>query len=134
MMLMSECQLCGKDEMRGASKNKNWVCNACKRQLYTMDPARYLGHKLECSVRRRGGSELPTMDTVKRVIEQCHGQSVISGEDDVSRLCLIAVDPSKPLDAHNMALVTSAESYALSRTRTLEQRLNVIYGRRQSHL
>jgi hypothetical protein len=129
---MAECQLCGKDEM-GVRKSLSWVCDPCKRQLYTMDPARYLGRKLERSMRSRGMRKgaFPSMDAVIRVIERCQRRSVISGEDDVTRLCLVAIDPSKPLDdEHNMTLVTSAESYALSRTRTLEQRLNLIHGHR----
>jgi hypothetical protein len=63
---------------------------------------------------------------VVQVLQRYSGRSALSGEDDVSRLCIVRIDPSKPWHVDNAILVTSAESYAISRMRTPEQRLRFI--------
>lgn len=127
------CRRCEKSEAEGAVFSPNrirrcdWHCNKCRRTERRTDPATRLSYKLQSSLHQRGQrEEFPGTPFVRQVLEQCGGKSVISGDDDVSRLCVVRVDPGKPWELDNAVLVTSGESSAISRTRTLEQRLRLM--------
>lgn len=127
------CRVCDMSEEEGAAFSPNrvrrcdWICNACRHKQRRADPVRHLAHKLQSSLRQRGEQEaFPGMCFVVQVLQRYSGRSALSGEDDVTRLCIVRIDPSKPWHVDNAILVTSAESYAISRTRTPEQRLRFI--------
>jgi predicted nucleic acid-binding Zn ribbon protein len=129
-MFHGVCRVCAKSEEQGATFSPSkcdWICNACRHAQRRADPVIHLANKLKTSLRQRGLQHaFPGMPFVSQVLERYRGQSAISGEDDVSRLCIVCIDPSKPWHLDNAILVTSSESYAISRTRTLEQRLRII--------
>ena len=96
-----------------------------------MDDARYVARKLAHVLRKRGlQAPYPGTDFVRRVLAKCEGQSVLSGERDVKRLCIVQVDPGQGWTPDNAVVVTSAEGYALSRTQDGACRQALLLGHR----
>jgi len=71
---------------------------------------------LASGLRKRGvKAPYPGAAFANAVLLKCQGKSVLSGESNVKRLCIVQVDPDAGWIVDNALLVTSAESYALCR-------------------
>ncbi len=92
-----------------------------------MRRAKLTASYLACALRKRGVcAPFPGTQMVRQVLAKCGGRSVMSGEDNVRRLCIARVDTELPWSVANAVLVTSAESYALSRTQDAECRRRLL--------
>ena len=125
-----QCRIC-----RGAGPfspsrvaHHNWICTPCNNRQANSDPARYMARKLSISLKRRGEEPTPELGTefVRQVMAKCEGQSVLSGEANLKRLCVARINDQQPWHVDNAVLVTSGESYALSQTRDAEQRMQLL--------
>lgn len=79
----------------------------------------------QLTTRKRGAPKVGTA-LVRQVINKCRGQSVLSGESDWKRLCVVRVDARSPWTLENTVLVTSAESYALTCLHNEERRTSTL--------
>ena len=98
------------------AKRSDWICHACCNARHNSDDARYLARKLASLLIKRGvhGSH-PGTAFVRQVIQRCSGRSVLSGERNVKKLCVVRVDQGKEWALDNAVLVTSQECGALTR-------------------
>lgn len=85
-----------------------------------------MARKQLCARKPGSANERAGTHLVRRIIIKCQGRSVLSGESNWKRLCVVRIDTEKPWSLENAVLVTSAESYALTtmkgrRTETLSK-------------
>jgi hypothetical protein len=99
------------------AKRSNYICSRCNNKQADSDPARYLAKKARKS---------PGTAFVRKVLEKCEGCSVLSGEREWKRLCVVRINPDEPWSLDNATLVSSGEGYALSRMKTKEQRIRFL--------
>jgi hypothetical protein len=94
----------------------NYVCNACANRTRDADVCRYIARKLADSLRRKGFSgPYPGVAFVRQVVARCNGKSILSGQANPRHLCIVLLDPEAGCTMDNAVLVTSTESYAISR-------------------
>lgn len=109
------------------AKSSNWICSSCANAARNADAACYLACKLASALRKRGErAPFPGTALAREVLAKCDGRSVLSGERNVRRLCIVRVAPELPWSSDNAVLVTSAEGYALSRAGDAECRRRLL--------
>jgi hypothetical protein len=112
------CRSCGHAIEMTLSRqlSYNYICNACSNRRRDADVCRYIARKLADSLRRKGQQRpYPGVAFVRQVVEQCHGQSTLSGNANLRHLCVVLKDVHGGYTLDNVMLVTSGESIALSR-------------------
>lgn len=108
------CRKCGSSKVAPSrAKRGNWICSPCNNKQINDDPARYMARKQMCNRRHKGQERVGT-HLVRRIIVKWQGRSILSGESNWRRLCVVRIDTEQPWSVDNAVLVTSAESYALS--------------------
>ncbi len=127
--MMRTCRICRDEKPMSPSriKDRNWICSKCSNREQSKDTARYLAKKLSSVLRKQGKSApFPSTDFARRVYKKYNGKSVLSGETNVKNLCIVQIDPDAEWTLENAVLVTSAEGYALSRTKKLNHRQTLL--------
>jgi hypothetical protein len=79
------------------------------------DPVRVLARKMAGTLRHK--APFPgVLQFVHQVVAHCGGKSVVSGEDDLGKLCVVLLDEDTETwnDPNNAVLVTQGESWFLS--------------------
>lgn len=100
-------------------KTGNYICTRCNNKERDSDPARYLARKLSNILKKEGAKKpYPGTSFVRKIIAKCEGSSVLSEESNIRKLCVIRREENKPWTVENAVLVTSGESYALTRAAT----------------
>lgn len=120
--LQRPCRACGERRpiAPARARARDWICSRCANHRRDGDAARYLARKLSAVLRKRGvAAPFPGTAFARGVIGRCDGQSVLSGERDVRRLCIVQLDEAGTWTTDNAVLVTSAEGYALRRAATV---------------
>ncbi len=115
---MEECRICGQNVRMTLARqlSYNYICNPCANRRRDTDVCRYIARKLADSLRRKGFARpYPGVAFVRKVVEQCNGQSVLSGNANLRHLCVVLKDVHGGYTLDNVMLVTSGESCALSR-------------------
>jgi hypothetical protein len=98
-------------------RSYNYICNGCANRHRDSDVCRYIARKLADSLRRKGHpGPYPGVAFVRQVVTQCNGKSVLSGQANPRHLCILFVNPEAGCTLDNAVLVTSTESYAISRS------------------
>lgn len=117
--MIHKCRVCLSETQKIAPsrvKARNWICSVCVNKILQKDPAIYLAKKLASTLRKKGiKAPYPGTNFARLVIAKCHGKSVFSNESDVKKLCIAKEDPNGPWTVENAILVTSSESYTLTR-------------------
>ena len=97
-------------------KTRNWICVKCNNTIANSDPARRLARKLANSLKHKGGSKpYPGTELVRKILKKCDNKSVLNGETNLKKLCVIRMDDAKPWTEENAVIVTSSESHAITR-------------------
>ena len=133
------CRKCGSDGpfYESSLAQRNYLCKRCLKQdvhnRRNQDAVHILAHRLQSAEKRRclaggggvGGGDVKSgrkkprisfLELVARVYETWNGRSVISGENDPKKLCVIPYHRGVPCVAseRNCVLVTCKEARSLS--------------------
>jgi len=121
-----QCRKCQKQF--SPSKYKRRICYACINKKRDSDIGRYMARKLSDWLRRQGhSSPYPGVKFIRKVIEHHNAKATISGVSDLKKLSVIIIDPNGDWnDLGNTALVTTGESYALTRCQNPEIRKKIL--------
>lgn len=115
-MEQKQCRVCQNEKASvcpSRAKRANWICSKCNNKRTDEDPARYMARKM--SVKKRKVNENAPGTALARMILGKYGaQSMLSGETNLKRLCLVRIDLDQPWTVDNTIIVTSAESYAIN--------------------
>jgi hypothetical protein len=116
---MHQCRVCNQSRPISPSRIKasNWICSPCANRQRLRDSASYLAVKLATVLRKQGvKAPYPSTAFARQVLAKCSAKSVLTGEANIKRLCIVKVDPAGGWTLENAVIVTSAEAYALTRS------------------
>lgn len=115
-------------------KHRRRMCKQClesnRQEREQEDPLRRIEGRLRSSFSSKKikvPRDVVLSKLVKRVCDRWERKSVLSGETDMSKLCITGykrLEEGVMPDENNLILVTSAESIALARYKTEEGRLS----------
>ena len=115
--------------------HSNYLCKPCAsksvKECRTRDPARLLAYRAYNTFR------LPiTRQMVQIVLERCHYQSVISGENDPDQLCMVPYYKDIPVEEWHCLIVTRQEARSLYKSKDMIpiQLQEQLYHQRQRHV
>lgn len=114
------CRVCRKGGEFSLSRvrRRDWICTICNNKKNDKDPARYLARKLASMLYNRGEhGPFPGTDFARQVVSKYKSYK----EDDLKRLCISKIDWNGPWTVENAALVTPAESGAMTRKKNKGQ-------------
>jgi ribosomal protein L37AE/L43A len=118
-MMMHQCRVCNQVKPISPSRVKasNWICSPCANRQRLCDNATYLAVKLATLLRKQGvKAPYPSTAFARQVLAKCSAKSVLTGEGNIKRLCIVKIDPNGGWTLDNAVIVTSGEAYALTRT------------------
>ena len=123
------CRKCKRETQLTPGRIKSYgrVCNRCMNVERDADVARYLARKLADKSRRAGiPRPYPGVQFVRQVLNQC--TPATDDNNNLRHMCVVLKDPSAGFTLENAQLVTSSESYALSRARNSVAVANLMMG------
>ncbi len=115
---MEKCRICQSDGPFHKSylANSNFLCKNCAtesvRACRLRDPARLIHYRASNALKDKN----ITLELVASVLERCQFRSVMSGETDITELCLVPLFRDVVITEFNCVILTKSEARKYRKT------------------